>query len=457
MVLEQDRNLDLHRRRQSGPPSAGCLDLLDANRALVLVLRARSSSRHPNWGRVSIEHRSLVVVPAASVHHVTDHRIEPRESANAAYAISRCGWRCRSISSGLGIDIDRFDLSDLLGRFGIDLIAERIEGERAVVDLSTSTCDSGRDSCSRRPAVAARGASATGGAVPPRNAQDIQWLRQDRFRRWPGHRAAAGDRQRRAGTTRRRTGLTGLSVMTSLRFVERLRDLVGDVDVVLSDIWGVVHNGLEAFPEACEALHRFRSQGGTVILITNAPRPADSVQRQLRKLASRTTTYDAIVCSGDLTRHFIADHPGRKSSGSARSATVRSIAASTPVVAPLEQADYIICTGLFDDETESRGRLSRDDDEGPRAPAAAGLRQSRHRGRARRPADLLRGRGRRALRRSRWRGDLLRQAVPADLSSAPSSPPSGAAAGGSTGCWRSATRCGPISRARMASGSTACS
>ena len=72
--------------------------------------------------------------------------------------------------------------------------------------------------------------------------------------------------------------------MTTLRFVERLRDLVDGVDVVLSDIWGVVHNGLVAFPEACEALHSFRAQGGTVILITNAPRPADSVQRQLRKL-----------------------------------------------------------------------------------------------------------------------------------------------------------------------------
>ena len=63
--------------------------------------------------------------------------------------------------------------------------------------------------------------------------------------------------------------------MTSLRFVEKLRDLVDGVEVVLSDIWGVVHNGLELFPEACEALHTYRQQGGTVILITNAPRPAD--------------------------------------------------------------------------------------------------------------------------------------------------------------------------------------
>src|SRR5258707_13732989 len=100
--------------------------------------------------------------------------------------------------------------------------------------------------------------------------------------------------------------------MTSLRFVEKLRDVVSGVEVVLSDIWGVVHNGLESFPEACEALPSFRSRGGTVILITNAPRPADSVQRQLRKLGVADETYDAIVSSGDLTRHYVADHPGRK-------------------------------------------------------------------------------------------------------------------------------------------------
>src|SRR6266571_5620346 len=99
--------------------------------------------------------------------------------------------------------------------------------------------------------------------------------------------------------------------MTTLRVVERLRDLVDGVEVILSDIWGVVHNGIEAFPEACAALHTFRQQGGTVILITNAPRPADSVQRQLQKLGVADDVYDAIVSSGDLTRHFVADHPGK--------------------------------------------------------------------------------------------------------------------------------------------------
>lgn len=141
--------------------------------------------------------------------------------------------------------------------------------------------------------------------------------------------------------------------MTTLRFAERLRDLVGNTDVVLSDIWGVVHNGLVAFPEACEALHTFRAQGGTVILITNAPRPADSVQRQLRKLGVADDTYDAIVSSGDLTRHFVAGHPGQKVFwiGPERDSSIHR--GLDVVHSTLEQADYIICTGLFDDETES--------------------------------------------------------------------------------------------------------
>ncbi len=141
--------------------------------------------------------------------------------------------------------------------------------------------------------------------------------------------------------------------MTTLRFVERLRDLVDDVDVVLSDIWGVVHNGLEAFPDACEALHTYRSRGGAVILITNAPRPADSVQRQLRKLGVADDTYDAIVSSGDLTRHYVADHQGRKMFwlGPERDGSIyRGLNA---ILAPLEQADYMVCTGLLDDETET--------------------------------------------------------------------------------------------------------
>ena len=141
--------------------------------------------------------------------------------------------------------------------------------------------------------------------------------------------------------------------MMALRFINQLRDLVTGRDVVLSDIWGVVHNGLESFPEACAALKTFRTGGGTVVLITNAPRPADSVQRQLRKFGVPDDTYDAIASSGDLTRGYVAEHPGEAIYwlGPERDSSIHR--GLDPVFAPIERADYIICTGPFDDETES--------------------------------------------------------------------------------------------------------
>jgi HAD superfamily hydrolase (TIGR01459 family) len=141
--------------------------------------------------------------------------------------------------------------------------------------------------------------------------------------------------------------------MTALRFVDHLRELATGRDVVLSDIWGVVHNGLVSFPEACAALKTFRTQGGTVILITNAPRPAEAVQRQLRKFGVPDDSYDAIASSGDLARNYVAEHRGEAVYwlGPERDSSIHS--GLDPVFAPIEHADYIICTGPFDDETET--------------------------------------------------------------------------------------------------------
>ncbi|MFZ2092597.1 MAG: TIGR01459 family HAD-type hydrolase, partial [Pseudolabrys sp.] len=55
-------------------------------------------------------------------------------------------------------------------------------------------------------------------------------------------------------------------------------------DVLLCDVWGVIHNGLAASPHACDALMRMRARGGAVILVTNAPRPSEVVARQLERL-----------------------------------------------------------------------------------------------------------------------------------------------------------------------------
>ena len=82
-------------------------------------------------------------------------------------------------------------------------------------------------------------------------------------------------------------------------------------DVLLCDVWGVVHNGVVAFPHACDALMRARARGATVVFITNAPRPSEVVARQLEKLHVPRETYDAIVSSGDVTRGVIEKRAGQ--------------------------------------------------------------------------------------------------------------------------------------------------
>lgn len=84
--------------------------------------------------------------------------------------------------------------------------------------------------------------------------------------------------------------------------VSGLASVADRYDTILCDVWGVLHNGISAFPEAGDALARFREAGGTVVLITNAPRPHGIVQAMLEGLNARTDAWDAIVTSGDVTR-----------------------------------------------------------------------------------------------------------------------------------------------------------
>ena len=81
--------------------------------------------------------------------------------------------------------------------------------------------------------------------------------------------------------------------------------------VWLCDVWGVVHDGETASQVACNALERHRTAGGTVILITNAPRPSTAILPQLERMKVSPDCYDAIVSSGDVTRHLVSQWAGR--------------------------------------------------------------------------------------------------------------------------------------------------
>jgi HAD superfamily hydrolase (TIGR01459 family) len=148
----------------------------------------------------------------------------------------------------------------------------------------------------------------------------------------------------------------------SFEMLDRFSTVASRYDVVLCDVWGVVHNGLAAHAEACDAMTRFRDDGGTVILITNAPRPAPWVVRQLERLGVPPAAYDGVATSGDVTREVMA----------ARDGDVFHIGPKRDIsifdglevrFASVETAGYAVCTGLFDDTRESpedyRGLLTR--------------------------------------------------------------------------------------------------
>lgn len=137
-----------------------------------------------------------------------------------------------------------------------------------------------------------------------------------------------------------------------ISFVDRFRDIASNFDIVLSDVWGVIHNGVAAFPEACDALRQFRENGGTVVMITNAPRPSAPVVDFLRNLKIKDDTYDAIVSSGDVTIRYIDEHRHMKPYylGPQRDRAIYD--ALNLAFVPIEEADYIIDVGLVNELVE---------------------------------------------------------------------------------------------------------
>lgn len=98
--------------------------------------------------------------------------------------------------------------------------------------------------------------------------------------------------------------------MTAPQFPGGLAAIADQYDAILCDVWGVIHNGQFAFDEACEALVRFRDQGGAVCLITNAPVPKDQAIQYFDPIGVPPEAFDDCVTSGDATREVLAQRTG---------------------------------------------------------------------------------------------------------------------------------------------------
>ncbi|MDM9647558.1 TIGR01459 family HAD-type hydrolase [Rhizobium sp. S163] len=134
--------------------------------------------------------------------------------------------------------------------------------------------------------------------------------------------------------------------------IENFAEITSHYDAVFCDVWGVLHNGVSPFPKAAAALQAAREAGLTVVLITNSPRIAPLVVDQLRNIGIQDEAYDRIVTSGDVTRGLIAEGPKKVFLlGPDRDIAIIEGIGITRVSA--EEADCVVCTGFFDDETET--------------------------------------------------------------------------------------------------------
>jgi HAD superfamily hydrolase (TIGR01459 family) len=132
-----------------------------------------------------------------------------------------------------------------------------------------------------------------------------------------------------------------------------LADLADHYDVLLSDVWGVIHNGRESFADACAALARYRAERGPVVLISNSPRPAHDVIPQLDELGVPREAWSTLVTSGDATRMLLAERsPGPAwIIGPERDGTLYEGLGLTS--AEPDKAAFIAVTGPYDDEIET--------------------------------------------------------------------------------------------------------
>ncbi len=148
------------------------------------------------------------------------------------------------------------------------------------------------------------------------------------------------------------------ATLADIPCIAGLSELAPRYDALLCDVWGVLIDGKRHFPWAAQALAEFRAKGGTVLLITNASRPSAEVIRQLTGLGLPRDCFDDLVSAGELTLRQILARKGQacfhlgppRDKGLFEAAGER-LGAPVKLV-PLEEADYVVCTGLFDERNE---------------------------------------------------------------------------------------------------------
>jgi HAD superfamily hydrolase (TIGR01459 family) len=141
-----------------------------------------------------------------------------------------------------------------------------------------------------------------------------------------------------------------------------LSTVASDYDALFCDIWGVIHNGRQHFPPAYEALKRFKAEHGPVILISNSPRPTDSLTAQLASLGVFEDGFSAVISSGDATRVYLRQFapmgPAWRIGDPREQMLYDGI--DIDLTGTPQTAAFISCTSPYDDEHDTLERYRAD-------------------------------------------------------------------------------------------------
>lgn len=134
---------------------------------------------------------------------------------------------------------------------------------------------------------------------------------------------------------------------------DRFAPLAGRYDVALCDVWGVLHDGVRAHLEAADALARFRSGGGVVVLVSNAPRASEWVVANLDEKGVPRSAWDAVVTSGDVSRRMLAERGLWAVHHIGPTRDLPLLGDTRLTLVPVEEATIAVATGLVDENAES--------------------------------------------------------------------------------------------------------
>ena len=148
--------------------------------------------------------------------------------------------------------------------------------------------------------------------------------------------------------------LSYISNMTKNLDQSGLKSIVNSYDLFFIDIWGVVHNGIKLYDNSIEVLENLSNLNKEFILLTNAPRPSSTVVNFLKKMGLNKF-FENVFTSGEAAlKYLIKDLKNKKFFHIGPSTRDFELFKSFEKnkVLNIKDADYLLCSGLFDDHSD---------------------------------------------------------------------------------------------------------